>query len=229
MSSVPRLNDFLVTARSLPEYRAFFNLPEDLSALRILDCPGGAASVTAELRALGADAVAVDPFYALPPEEAERLAREQVVQPSTTNPLMDPRRYDWSFYGDLERHAAIRREAAATFIAHRREEPDRYLPDSLPNLPFEDASFDLALTSHLLFSYADRLDEDFHVAALRELARVGKEVRAYPTVDYSGQPQDALVASVVEALEADGHTCRLEAVPYRFQPQAVTMLVVSRG
>ena len=37
-------------------------------------------------------------------------------------------------------------------------------------------------SSHLLFSYADRLDRAFHVASLRELARVGREVRVFPLV-----------------------------------------------
>ena len=32
---------------------------------------------------------------------------------------------------------------------------------ALPDLPFPDDAFDLVLSSHLLFTYADRLDADF--------------------------------------------------------------------
>lgn len=222
-----RLEDFLVTARSLREYRAFFTLPDDLAGKRILDCPGGAASVTAELRAAGADAVAVDPVYALEPEELERLAGDQIEHSSAyTN--AEPDRYDWSFYGGPEGHAAERESSAARFVTHSRQEPERYIAASLPDLPFDGDAFDLALTSHLLFSYADRLDEDFHIASFLELARVAREVRAFPTISYAGEAEDALVEAVMAALTTEGLECRLEPAAFRFQQQSEHMLVVTR-
>jgi len=65
---------------------------------------------------------------------------------------------------------------------------------ALPTLPFPDRSFDLVLSSHLLFSYTDRLDVAFHLAALLELARVSRgQVRVFPLVDYNGHPQPTLL------------------------------------
>jgi hypothetical protein len=47
---------------------------------------------------------------------------------------------------------------------------------------------DLVLSSHLLITYADLLDAGFHLAALLEPARVGREACVYPLVDQDGRP-----------------------------------------
>ena len=63
----------------------------------------------------------------------------------------------------------------------RQTHPERYVAGGLPDLPFEADSADLALVANLLFVYDDRLDREFHAAALRELARVAREeVRVFP-------------------------------------------------
>ena len=51
----------------------------------------------------------------------------------------------------------------------------RYVAASLPRLPFFDATFDLVLCAHLLFTYAQRFDFDWHLAACRERARAPKK------------------------------------------------------
>ena len=63
------------------------------------------------------------------------------------------------------------------------------MPASLPRLPFPGGRFDLVLSSHFLFTYADRLDLEFHRAALRELHRVARrEVRVFPLLEQGGGP-----------------------------------------
>lgn len=57
------IGDILVSSRSLAEYRAMFTLTEDDLRRRILDCPGGTASFTAEVCAAGGDVTACDPVY----------------------------------------------------------------------------------------------------------------------------------------------------------------------
>jgi hypothetical protein len=89
------------------------------------------------------------------------------------------------------------------------------------------AGVDLALCSHLLFTWADRFDEHRHRAALTELARVARrEVRVYPlVVQGTGDPVPFL-----DGLRADLHAAglpsTLQPVPYRFQRGADRMLVV---
>jgi hypothetical protein len=80
------------------------------------------------------------------------------------------------------------------------------------------------LSSHLLFTYADRLSPAFHVAALRELARVGREVRVYPLVDQAGRVLPDLVREVLDGRAAAGLHGELVDVGYEFQRGARSML-----
>jgi hypothetical protein len=67
--------DIFVSARTVDEYVRMFDLsPADLDG-EILDCAGGAASFTAELREQGGVAYSVDPLYNQPLMDIERLAR----------------------------------------------------------------------------------------------------------------------------------------------------------
>ena len=63
-------------------------------------------------------------------------------------------------------------------------EKGRYHPDALPLLGFEDSQFDLALSSHFLFTYSEQLSADFHVAAIKEMCRVADETRVFPLLNY---------------------------------------------
>jgi hypothetical protein len=81
------------------------------------------------------------------------------------------------------------------------------------------------LSSHLLFTYADRLDEKFHRAALLEMARVCRgQVRVYPLVDQAGRPLPELVESLVETCAAEGLPAAVRSTDFEFQRGARTML-----
>lgn len=169
---------------------AMFNLADELPRWRgasVLDCPGGPGSLPARLRREGCDVTAVDPLYALAPDELERRALadlDHTMAVQATSPTLRP---DF----DLE---ACRQEHLDTlweFLADRRAHPDRYVAASLPDLPFADGSFDLVLCGHLLFAYApladgglmagEGLDLAWHRRALAELCRVSRrQVRLYP-------------------------------------------------
>ncbi|MFC4125149.1 methyltransferase domain-containing protein [Nocardia rhizosphaerae] len=221
------LGEFLVSARSLAEYRAMFQLSDDdLSGRRILDCPGGAASFTAEASTLGATVTAVDPIYA---RSTTALAEDAVTENdrAVAWAAANAHRYRWDWYGSPGGHAAIRRGAARRFAADLRAEPHRYIAASLPELPFPDKSFDLTLSSHLLFSYADRLDAEFHLAALHELSRVTDgEARLYPLLDYTGGALDELIGYLRTELRDKGVHTAVRKVRYEFHHGADTMLVL---
>ncbi|CAM4480438.1 methyltransferase domain-containing protein [Nocardia ninae] len=220
------LGEFLVSARSLAEYRAIFMLSDADLHGRILDCPGGAASFTAEASALGAHVTAADPVYARSAEELRILAVAETDRGSSWATAHSAR-YRWDWYGGPQQHREMRHAAALLFGADQTVRPDRYVAAELPSLPFPDNSFDLVLSSHLLFTYADRLNADFHRTALLELARVGTgEVRAYPLVDHLGNQQDDLVAHVRKELEDKGIRTSLRETGYEFHHGAHTMLVL---
>lgn len=231
--------DVLVSARSLAEYRAVFGLTDADLAGSVLDCPGGAASFTAEARGLGADVVAVDPTY--PPagptaQRAVRLRRlgEQAAAEAERGHdwiCSHPDGFVWTFFATPEDHLAQRRRAAATFTAHASAEPQHHEQAALPHLPFDDGAFDLVLCSHLLFTYADRLDDAFHLAALGELVRVARgEVRVYPLVVVGGNSEHEGLEALLEQLAAEGVAAGLRPTGgYAFQRGADRVLVLRRA
>jgi hypothetical protein len=223
--AAPNVGEYLITARSFDEYRALFALDADTLPEHVLDCPGGAAAFTAQACARGAAAVAVDPAYALSQAElAERVRADLRRGSDWVAGRVD--QYVWGFYGSLAEHERIRREAAEAFLADRRAHPDRYIEAELPQLPFANGQFELVLSSHLLFTYSDRLDVGFHVAAVRELLRVcAGQVRIFPLLGQAGTPQDGLVRQVLDALPG----VRAEILPtgYEFQRGGNQLLVLS--
>lgn len=103
--------------------------------------------------------------------------------------------------------------------------PARYVPAALPALPFPDQSFDLVLSSHFLFTYADRLDLEFHRAALSELHRVARgEVRVFPLLEQGGRPVLDLLSRL---LATPGIPYRVQRVGYEFQRGGNEMLVLN--
>jgi hypothetical protein len=98
------------------------------------------------------------------------------------------------------------------------------VPAALPRLPFRRGRFDLVLSSHFLFTYADRLDLEFHRAALRELHRVARrEVRVFPLLEQGGRPVPALLAELLGTLDIPH---RFQRVGYEFQRGGNEMLVL---
>lgn len=218
------IGDYLVSCRSFIEYQAMFALTDADLTGRLLDCPGGGASFTATVCERGGDATAADPAYAGPAADLVRRLDGEVERGSAWT-TAHAERYVWDFYGDPARHARLREESARRLGEDLQRHPDRYVPAALPALPFPHATFDLVVSSHLLFTYADRLDADFHLAALRELARVSRgQVRVYPLVDQAGQPLAKLLEQMIGRLTADGLAPRLVEVDFEFQRGARTML-----
>lgn len=223
----PRTADVLVSARSLGEYVDMFGLDQADMRRRIVDCPGGAASAVAGICAAGGDAVAVDPQYALGTDEL-RSRIDADVDRAVAHLQRREVHYDWDVPGGLGGHEEIRRRSAGRMLDHMAAEPARYIAGALPDLPMASDSADLVLCSHLLFTYADRLDTADHVAAIVEMARVAPEVRIYPLVDHSGNPLPELVRSVIAKLKKERLTSRIEPVVRPFQLAATTRLVVER-
>ena len=218
------VGDYLISARSFDEYRAMFALTgSDLSG-SVLDCPGGASSFTALANEAGASAIAADPAYAQPRDSLAMHVMAE-IQRGSAHTAAGADRYVWDFYGDLDGHARVRRMSAEAFSRDLIAHPACYLPASLPALPFPDGRFDLVLSSHFLFTYADRLDLEFHRAALHELHRVARrEVRVFPLLKQSGQPVPVLLSQLLTTLDIP-HSIR--PVGYEFQRGGNEMLVLN--
>ncbi|MDP2286975.1 MAG: hypothetical protein Q8M73_00200 [Actinomycetota bacterium] len=217
-------DDILVSSRSFAEYVAFFDLDAQALPDRILDCSSGASSFVAEAHARGVDAVAVDPVYALSPESLD--ARANAGVPSG-NSMIDANsdRFVFDWYQTPQRRAEMRRAALVTFREHHHNYPEQYVAASLPELPFAHRAFDLALCSHLLFTWATQLDEQWHFAALVELCRIAEEVRVFPLVLQGiGESVEFLPSLRTRLHNERDITSDVVSVPYEFQVGARYML-----
>src|SRR5690606_38843088 len=123
--------------------------------------------------------VAVDPLYGSTPDTLAthvQLDYARMFSQMRAKPRLFKvgRGNGRAFFSSIDEAEVDRRAAAQRFLtdyeAHFAH--GRYVGASLPRLPFLDGAFDLVLCAHLLFTYAQRFDFDWHLAACRELARV---------------------------------------------------------
>lgn len=212
----------LLTSRSFTEYVAFFDLDVDDLPRRIVDVSAGASNFVAEAARRGVQALAVDPAYQ-DMRMATRLHQSVADGAQLIAAHSDHFVYDW--YGTPARRAEMRHTAMEGFISDCQSHPDRYQAAALPGLPLATGSYDLALCSHLLFTWANVLDELGHLAALIELARIADEVRVYPLVlQGNGTPVTFMDSLRTRLLKGFGIHSSIERVPYEFQRGACHML-----
>jgi len=212
--------------RTMDEYlRAFALTPADIKGKRVLDCPGGPDSFTAEAHAIGCDVIAVDPMYSQSADALEAKANKDVTDCITQLrakvhlfPTLNIDQYE------IEKYSASQR-----FITDYRANRHRYIAGSLPALPCADRSFDLVLSAHLLFVYSPveedgflqshALDLPWHQQAVRELMRVSaNEVRLYPTVAMNATPHQRrhrYATPIIDTFAEQGWNCSY--VPSTYQ------------
>lgn len=192
-----------VTPRPLPAYRDMFQLTEaDLLDGPILDCPAGASSFGAAVRAIGGEVVSVDPAYAAPDGLVDRVAAD--IARISEWQRAHPAGFNWDYLGSPEELAKTWTAALSIFATDFAPDGARYVAAALPRLPFPDDRFALALSGFLLFVYPELFGPDELLAALRELTRVTRgEVRVYPLMSSAGEPCAELTA-LRAALAAHG-------------------------
>ncbi|MFD0276245.1 hypothetical protein ACFVHB_20410 [Kitasatospora sp. NPDC127111] len=182
----------LVTSRPLDEYCGLFGLTRaQLAALPgpLLDCPGGAAGLTAEARELGCHVIATDPAYARPlPEIAARAlaARASMAAAMAARPDLHP----GARHRPGDRYLRSWDRARRLFTADAAAHPQQYVAAALPRLPFADGAFALTLSGYLIFAYPELFGPERQLAALTELVRVTApdgEVRVHPLNDGAGR------------------------------------------
>jgi hypothetical protein len=222
------IHDTVPWGRNLDEYVAMFGLSKSDLNGRLLDCGGGPASFNAEMTAQGGTVVSCDPIYQFTREQIE--ARIDEVYPLILREMqLNHHTFVWDTLKSPEHAGETRMAAMRAFLADYDvgKAEGRYLNESLPALPFPDRSFDLALSSHLLFLYSAALPLDFHLAAIREMLRVAKEARIYPLTQMGGG-LSAHVEPVIAALSAEGYRVEKMLTAYEFQKGATEVLRVRK-
>jgi hypothetical protein len=214
--------------RSFEEYRRMFALGRDSLRSRILGCADGPASFNAEATGSGLSVVSSDPLYRFSASQIRQriLETSEVVLEQT---LRNREEFVWTTINSIDDLRELRMSSMERFLAdfEAGREEGRYIDAELPDLPFADRAFDLAVCSHFLFLYSDQLTEDFHIAAIREMARVATEVRIFPLLAL-GARRSMHVDGVCQRLSAQDFLVTIERVPYAFQRGGNEMMRVRR-
>jgi hypothetical protein len=215
--------------RSFDEYRSMFSLSDRDLELKILDCGGGPASFNAEGTRHGHSIVSCDPLYQFDaPAIAGRIRAtyDQILEQTRLNET----EFVWSTIRSIAELGELRLSAMMTFLDDYPvgRLADRYISGELPSLPFTDRSFELALSSHVLFLYTEQFDEAFHHAAILEMTRVADEVRVFPLLALGALPSRH-VDPVAAEMRRRGFQVTIERVPYEFQKGGNQMMRICRG
>jgi SAM-dependent methyltransferase len=211
--------------RSYTEYVNMFHLSPGFLSKKVLGCGDGPAAFNAVANAFGGHVVSVDPIFELSKDEIEKQINSsfsEVINQTRAN----MEQFNWEQFGSLEGLGKIRMKSMKQFLNdyEQGKEEGRYIAASLPKLPFDDNSFDIALSSHFLLLYSDILDLDFHLKAIDEMLRISSEVRIFPVVDLNSK----LSVHLSEILEKYPNH-ELVKVNYEFQKDGNQMLRIEKS
>lgn len=214
--------------RSFEEYRRMFALTERDLDSKILGCADGPASFNAEMFQRVRRVVSCDPLYNCTGKQIKDridVTYEHVIGQTRRN----QDQFVWTSIKSPDELGRIRMEAMQTFLADydRGKQQGRYVPAELPDLPFTESSFDIALCSHFLFLYSDSLSLTFHEKAIESMCQVAGEARIFPLLTYNAEPSP-FIEPLKEKLAHAGYNVSTERVSYEFQRGGNTMLRVSR-
>jgi hypothetical protein len=223
------LNSIVPWGRNLSEYKYMFRLTEnELKNTKILGCGDGPASFNAEVTALGGRVVSIDPTYQFTTKELEGRI-DVVADEIMTEVRKKQEDFVWKNIPNPDALYTMRMSAMQMFLTDfsQGKEEGRYKHEMLPSLSFDNAAFDLALSSHFLFLYSEHLDEQFHKDAIAEMLRVANEVRIFPLVTLRGEIS-TYVLPIVTYLEEREYCCEVVKTAYEFQRGGDEMLLIKK-
>ena len=144
-----------------------FSLTQADLQLRIVDCAAGPASFDAELSAEGHRVISCDPLFSLSPDEI-RSRIDAAYDTVVTNGRTATDEFVWREFMSPEHLGEARMAAMRRFLAgiSRRGRRRHVTSTGYSPLGFCGGELDLALWSHILFTYSDQLSVDFRVATI---------------------------------------------------------------
>lgn len=218
-----RLKQVVPWGRTLLEYKKMFALTECELETKIAGFGDGPASFNYEVTKMGGRVTSFDPIYQFTKEEIQsriQETKELVIQQTKGN--VD--HYNWETIKDVEELERVRMKAMQCFLKdfEQGKQDRRYRYHELPEaIPVADQCFDLGLSSHFLLLYP-QLGVAFHIASIKEMLRVCKEVRIFPLLDLDGK-KSAMLPTVIDAFEGD-FFIQIQKVDYEFQKNSGEML-----
>lgn len=224
-----RLENVVPWGRSYDEYVAMFSLTKNDLESEILGCGDGPASFNSILSSQGGSIISVDPLYYLTAGDIRQRIEatfDEVMEQVREN----REEFLWSSIGSPDVLAATRMAAMNDFLGDFEKgcEEKRYIAGELPNLPFDEKQFDLALSSHFLFLYSEQFSLEFHLASIRELCRVAAEVRLFPLLEL-GSKESRHLDNLTSRLQEEGYRLDIYGVDYEFQRGGNKMMKITSG
>lgn len=210
----------------LDEYQDMFALTSEDLTKSFLEYNSGVSAFNYEVKPKSAFCVSCDPWYVLDKNKLrEKIelnfdTRLKELQ-SNLNSL------DITRYGSFEKLVEYRRQGIESFFSDFEDglATNRYLPSISDELPFPDFKFDFALIANNFFSDLDYQTVEYHIARIKELARVAKDVRIFPLVDANGTPSN-LLGPIIMGLYQDNFRVEVKDVAYYLQHRGNAMLRV---
>ena len=209
---------------TLDDYRCMFDLTNDDLNRTIIDYPAGISSFNAQMHASGHDnAVSADPHYDLAPldmtKRVDHIIQKLALQldhyadriQEEGEKTFENILYAWNQYAQL---------FLSDYSPGKLE--GRYQHATLPQLPFQDFQFDLALCSDLLFRTEKKESSE---KIIKELCRIAHEVRIFPLLDERGEIATE-IGPVMLTLHNENYGIEVREVPYKLQKGSNAMLRV---
>jgi hypothetical protein len=211
---------------SFQNYLLMFDLQETDLQEPILDVASGASSFNAEMHQRGYQAISSDPLYAYPFEDLQQKV-ERMLDNLQKRILENESRFIWQREGNTEDLMLKQHAMANIFLKDFPVgvEEGRYVAHALPELPFEDYQFSLALCANFLFDGPYHENFDFQLASLLSLSRVAREVRIFPLLNDEGDISQN-IAPLMSLLQIQNFGVEIREVPFHLQKKGNAMLRV---
>ncbi len=207
-------------AFELEDYRQMFDLTDDDLNRAILDYPAGFSSFNAEMHQMGRTVISADPFYDLPPDDMLTRIDNQL---EGLQDHFDEHKHTLEEDRTLNNLLNEARDASKIFFNDylMGVEQGRYQPARMPGLPYDDHQFELALSSHWLFS--DHPDSFYQMQTVKEMVRVAGEVRIFPVLDHTGEVSPSLGPLMIQ-LQQEEYGVEVREVKFALQQNGNAML-----
>lgn len=221
------VKDLLLSGHTLLDYQHMFDLGDDDLQQSFITCASGFDSFNAEMTAQGHRVISCARTYDLSVDEMRGL----VLQNLTRMEEHITGHQDQYRFNTESSPTAIKTKwlnTAERFLTDysQGKAEGRYRNDVLPTLNFKDSEFDYCLCSHFLFANSE-LSAAAHVADIKEMARVAKEVRIFPLSNVFGEIS-SLLGPVMLQLQMEQYGVEVKQVAYEFQQGSNAMLRIWR-
>lgn len=222
-----QLDSVVPWGRKLDEYRRMFQLDDSDMLKKIAGFGDGPASFNFEAKQKGYSVTSFDPIYQFSREELrQRMEEVRVIVMQQMKENMD--NYVWTDIKSLEELENMRMSAMRLFLAdyEQGKAEKRYVCHELPaELPYEENTFDIGLSSHFLLMYT-ALGYEFHIQAMAEMLRVCREIRVFPMVDLDANKTD--LTEKVIAYFKNNFDVEIRKTDYEFQKGDNQLLIIRK-